>query len=104
MEHHGDAVGDVSEFVKVLTGDEDGRARSGKIEQRLTNDGGSARIDAPCRLADHQHDGIAQDLAADDEFLQVAAGEAGGFRIALGLADVETLRWRDRRSRALPPY
>src|SRR3954468_16489919 len=37
VEHHSDAVGDISEFVKVLAGDEDGSARSGKIEQRLTD-------------------------------------------------------------------
>ena len=59
--------------------------------QRLADDGGGAGIDAPGRLADHQHAGLAQDFAADDEFLQVAAGEADRLRIALGLAHVEGL-------------
>ena len=54
-------------------------------------DGGRTGIDAPGRLADDQHGRLAQDLAADDEFLQVAAGKAGGFRIALGLAHVKGL-------------
>ena len=63
-------------------------------------DGGGAGIDAPGRLADDQHAGLAQDFAADDEFLQVAAGQADRFRVALGLAHVEGLGGRGRPSPA----
>ena len=45
----------------------------------------------PGWLADNEHAGLVQDFAADHEFLQIAAGEAHGFRIALGLAHVESL-------------
>ena len=65
--------------------------RGGEIEQGLPDHGGRTRIDAPGRLAHDQHGRVAQDFAADDELLQIAAGEAGGFRIALGLAHVEGL-------------
>ena len=63
--------------------------RRGEIDQRLANDRGGAGIDAPGRLADDENAGLAQDFAADDEFLQIAAGEADRLRIALGLAHVE---------------
>lgn len=89
MEHHGDAVGDLRELVEVLAGHQHGGACGCQIKQRLADHGGSARIDAPGRLAHHQHRRVAQDLASDDELLQITAGEAGGLRIALGLADVE---------------
>ena len=49
---------------------------AGEIDQRLVDRRRGAGIDAPGRLRDHQHAGLAQDLAADDELLQVAAGEA----------------------------
>src|SRR5580698_820116 len=91
MEHHRDPVGDFGEFVEILAGHEYGGAAGSKIEQGLPNDGGRARIDAPSRLADHQHRGLAQYFAADDEFLQVAARQARRFGIALGLAYIERL-------------
>src|SRR3984893_8363540 len=91
MKHHRDPVGDFGELVEVLTGDEHGCARGGEIEQRLTDNGGRACVDAPGRLADDEHGRISEDLAADDELLQIAARQARGFRIALGLAYVEGL-------------
>src|SRR5947199_4480587 len=69
MKHHRDPVGDFGELVEVLAGDEHGSTGGRKIEQRLADDGGSARVDAPGRLVDHEHRGISQDLAADDELL-----------------------------------
>ena len=45
---------------------------------------GRAGIHAPGRLRDDQHAGLLQDLAPDDELLQIAAGEAA------------RLRWRRR--------
>src|SRR5262249_23348890 len=55
VEHHGDPVGDLDQFIEVLAGDENGGAACGKVDQRLTNHGGGARIDPPGRLVDHQH-------------------------------------------------
>ena len=63
----------------------------GKIDQRLANGRRGTGVHAPGRLVDNEHAGLAQDFAADHEFLQIAAGEAHGFRIALGLAHVESL-------------
>src|ERR1700760_1829674 len=91
MKHHRDAVGDFGQLVEVLARYQHRGSAGGKIEQRLPDHGGRTGIDAPGRLAHHQHGRIAQDLAADHEFLQIAAGEGGCFRIALGLADIEGL-------------
>ena len=72
-----------------------------------------AGIDAPGRLVDDEQPRLADDLAADDEFLQVAAGELARRRIALGHAHVEGLDdvareppgrvERDEARRASPP-
>ena len=91
VKHHRDAVGDFGELVEILADDQHGGAAAGEIDQRLADDRGRAGIDAPGRLADDEDARLAQDFAADHEFLQIAAGEAGGFRIALGLAHVEGL-------------
>jgi len=90
VEHHRDAVGDLGEFVEILARHQHGGAGGGEIEQRLADHGRSTGIDAPGRLADDEHGRIAQDLPADDEFLQIAAGKACRFRIAFGLADVKS--------------
>src|SRR3954466_15540125 len=37
VEHHGDAVGDLREFVEILAGHEHGSAGRSEIEQRLTD-------------------------------------------------------------------
>ena len=55
VEHHRDAVGDLGEFVEILAGHQHRGAGGGEIEQRLPDHGGGAGIDAPGRLADHQH-------------------------------------------------
>ena len=51
--------------------------------------GRGAGIDAPGRLRDHQDARVLQDLAADDEFLQVAAGEGAGRGRGAGRPHVE---------------
>src|SRR5438105_14233569 len=91
MKHHGDPVGDFGELVEVLAGDEHGGACGREIKHCLADDGGCARINAPGRLADNEHGGISKNLAADDELLQIAARQARSFRIAFGLAYVESL-------------
>src|ERR1700748_2698315 len=35
VKHHGDAVGDLREFVQILAGDQQGGARRRKVDQRL---------------------------------------------------------------------
>ena len=75
MKHHGDAVADLREFVEILACQEDRGTCSRKIEQRLTDDGGSPGIDAPCRLAHDENGGIAQDFASNHKLLQIAAGQ-----------------------------
>ena len=91
MEHHGNPIGDFGEFVEVLARHQHGGAARGEIEQGLPNDGGSTSVDAPGRLADHKHGRVTENFAADDELLQVAAGQACRFGIALCLAHIERL-------------
>ena len=69
----------------------DGRSIVGEVEQGLVDGGGRPGIDAPGRLGDHQHARVLQHLAADDELLQVAAGQAAGERVDAGRLDVEFL-------------
>ena len=63
--------------------------RAGEIDERLMDRGRRAGVDAPGRLADDQHLGPLQDLAAHDEFLQVAARERAGERARAGRLDGE---------------
>src|SRR3984893_18823197 len=62
MKHHRDPVGDFGELVEVLTGDEHGCARGGEIEQRLTDNGGRANVDAPSRLGRDEAGGDSAEL------------------------------------------
>ena len=89
MEHHGGTVSNLEKLIEILTHDQNSRAAAGEIDQGLANGRRRAGIDAPRRLAHHQDAGLAQDFAANDEFLQIAARQAYRFRIALGLAHVE---------------
>src|SRR5580704_3709052 len=91
VEHDGDTVRDFVQFVEILADDQHRGAAGGKIDQGLTDDRCRAGVNAPGRLADDENTWLAQNLAADDELLQVAAGKADGFRIALCLTDVERL-------------
>ena len=90
-EMHGDAVGDLEDLVEILADDQHRRAGAGEIDQRLADRRRGAGIDAPGRLVDDQHGGLAIEFAADDEFLQIAAGQRARFRIGLALAHVEVL-------------
>ena len=53
------------------------------------DEGGGAGIDAPGRLARDQHARRLHDFAADDEFLQIAAGQAARGAIDPGCLDAE---------------
>jgi hypothetical protein len=89
VEHYRDTVGDFSEFVEVLACNQHRRALGCEIQKRLPDHRSRAGVDAPSRLAHYQEYGVAKDLAADNEFLQIAAGQARRFGVALGLANVE---------------
>src|ERR1700694_241458 len=71
VEHYGDPVGDLGEFIQILAGHKHCGAGSGEIEQGLPDHGGRTGVDAPGRLADHEYAGVTKDFAADNEFLQV---------------------------------
>src|SRR3954463_16228989 len=100
---HRDAVGDLEQFVEVLADDENSGALDRKIDQRLPDEPRRAGIDPPGRLVDNEDGRASDDLAADDEFLQVAARELAGLRIAPRPAHVEArddpLRQAPRRSK-----
>src|SRR5829696_4308837 len=101
---HRDAVGDLEQLVEILADDEDAGALDRKIDQRLPDEPRRAGIDPPSRLIDDEDGRAADDLAADDEFLQVAARELAGLRIAPRPAHVEArddpLRQAPRRSKS----
>ena len=65
---------------------------AGEVEDRLADRGGGRGIDAPGRLVDDEDLRALQDLAADDEFLQVAARQRAGGGVGPGRAHVEGLR------------
>src|SRR5947207_2416787 len=76
VEHHRDPVGDLDELVQVLARYQHGGTACGEIEQGLPDHRGRACVHPPSRLADHKDGGITQYFAADDELLQIAAGQA----------------------------
>src|SRR5580693_6738687 len=49
VEHYGDPVGNLDEFIEVLTGHQNGGTIGGEIKQGLADDGGGAGIHAPGR-------------------------------------------------------
>src|SRR5262245_49858573 len=71
----GDAVSDLEDLIEVLTDHQYRRAGSGKIDKRLANRRRSTGIDSPGRLVDDKHRGLAVELAANYEFLEIAARE-----------------------------
>ena len=69
----GKPVGEHEQLVQILGDHQHGGTVGGQRDQRLVNGGGSAGIDTPGRLRDHENARVLQHLAADDELLQVAA-------------------------------
>src|SRR5258708_16668513 len=89
LRDHRDPVGNLENLVEILADDEDGRSGLRQVDQRLTDRGGGTGIDTPGRLTDDQHAGLAVQFAADDEFLQVAAGERVRFGVRAAFAHIE---------------
>ena len=95
----GKPVGEHEQLVQILGNDQHGGTVGGQRDQGLVNGGGGAGIDTPGGLRDHEHARVLQHLAADDELLQVAAGEAARQRVDAGRADIEFL---DDAAREVP--
>ncbi len=86
-----EAVAQGQQLVQVLGDHDDGGAVLGEVEQGLVDGGRRSGIDAPGRLGDHQHFGRLEDLAADDVFLEIAAGQAAGGAVRAARLDAEFL-------------
>ncbi len=76
LRDHREAVADLEQLVQLLRHDEHRDAVVAQVEQRLADLRGGADVHAPGRLRGDHHLRLLADLAADDELLQVAAGEA----------------------------
>src|SRR5690349_10654818 len=88
---HGGTIGNFEDLVEILTDDQDCRAASGKVDELLPDARGGGGIDAGGRLIDDQDGRPSVELAADDEFLQIAARQRPCRRVALALLDAEQL-------------
>src|SRR5438445_8943777 len=86
----GDAVAEREDLVEILRYDQNRRASLGKVDERLIDRRAGARVDTPGRLADDKHARRLEDLAADDEFLQIAAREAARHGLWSARPDIET--------------
>ena len=76
MTQRTDAVAYLKQFFEVFGNHQNGGAGVSQFDQRAMDGCRCADIDAPGRVCGDQQFRLLQDLAAEDEFLQVAAGEA----------------------------
>ena len=83
------AVGENKQLVEILRDNHHGASLLGEIDERLLYGGNRGRIEPPGRLRHHQHARLLQDFAADNEFLQVAAGQATGQGVGTGTLHAE---------------
>src|SRR5258707_9575615 len=60
VENHRDAIGDFFKFLEILADHEHGGGAYREIDQRLADGRGRPRGDAPSRLRDRQHAGLAE--------------------------------------------
>ena len=97
---HRDPVGDLEQLVEILADHQHRGAAAGEIDQRLPDGGGGQASTPQVGWLTTSTPGSAQDLAADHELLQVAAGQRAGGRVGPGLAHVEGARSRPRRAPA----
>src|SRR5437868_9293536 len=88
---NGKPIADLEQLVQLFRYDENRDAVVAQIDDLLTDERRGADIDAPCRLRHDEHLGLLQDLAADDEFLQIAAGQAFRFRVGPAAFDGELI-------------
>ena len=76
MAQRADAVADLEQLFEVFRNHQNGGAGVAQLDQRTVNRCGRADIHAPGRVRGDQQFRLLEDFAAEDEFLQVAAGEA----------------------------
>ena len=89
LRDHRQPVADLEQLVELLGDHQHRDAGVAQVEQRLADLRRGADVDAPGRLRRDQHPRMLPDLAADDELLQVAAGQAARGRLrAAGLDPV----------------
>ncbi len=81
VKQHGDLITDLEQFFKLLGNHQHRRALAAQINQVLAQECGGGHVHSPGRLRHDQHGGLQAALAAHNEFLQIAAGEARGNRI-----------------------
>lgn len=79
-----EAIADLEQFVEVFGDHQDRRVGVAQSNQRSVNGRGGADVHAPGRVRGHQQFGLLKDFAAEDEFLQVAAGQAAGGCLGVG--------------------
>src|ERR1700761_2361458 len=91
MKHYGNPVRNFGEFIQILACHQHRSPSFGKVEQSLPDHRRSSGIDAPRRLTDYKQNWTAQNFPAHNEFLQISARQAGGFRVALCLTKVKSL-------------
>ncbi len=63
---HRETIAKLEQFVEILADDDDAGAPGRKIDHRLADEAGSARIDPPGRLGDHEDGRILHDLPTHD--------------------------------------
>jgi hypothetical protein len=88
---HRDAVAHHEQLLHFFRHHQHRGALVAQVDDGLADQHGRADVDAPRRLRHHHHFRRQRDLAPDDEFLQVAAGKAGGDRLRAAALDLEAL-------------
>lgn len=78
-----EAVADLEQFVEVFGDHQNRRAGIAQRDQRTVNGRGRADVDAPGWVRSDQQFRLLKNFPTEDEFLQVAAGQAarGGLRV-----------------------
>lgn len=78
-----EAIADLEQLIEVFGNHQNRRAGIAQGNQRAMDGGGGANVDAPDRVRSDQQFRLLKNFPAEDEFLQVAAGQAarGGLRV-----------------------
>src|SRR5205823_13228406 len=74
-------VANLEQLVQLFRDDKDRTTLVAQVDDRLPDECSGAYVHPPCRLRDDQQLRGLHDLAPDDEFLQVAAGERTRLRL-----------------------
>lgn len=85
-----EAITNLEQFIEVFGDHQDRRAGIAQGNQRPVNGRGRADVHAPGRVRGHQQFWLLEDFPAEDEFLQIAAGQAARQRPGIGSLHPET--------------